>query len=341
MLVESIKKLLDKQDLTADETRSAIEQIMKDEVAPAQTAAFLTALRIKGETADEIFGAASAMRDKVRRVRHRQKRLFDSCGTGGDGSGTFNISTTAAFVIAGCGVAVAKHGNRSVTSRCGSADVLEALGARLDLTPDQVGMCIDEIGIGFLFAPHLHPAMKNVAPVRKSLGFRTVFNILGPLTNPAFTTHQLIGVFDPDITETLAAVAKRLGIKNVAVVHSMHRVDELTTACSNKISVANNGSASSFQLHPREFGFQTCELDDLRGGSIRINAAILEAVLKGEQGPRRDTVVLNAGLSLMVAGETSRIEDGVEMAAECIDSGDALKKLHEFIAMTGSLSHAA
>jgi anthranilate phosphoribosyltransferase len=340
MIVDATHMLMDRLDLTVEESRGVMEEIMSAHATPVQVAAYLTALRLKGETADEILGAAQAMRNKVRRIKHRQKRLFDSCGTGGDHSGTFNISTTTAFVIAGCGVPVAKHGNRSVTSQCGSADVLEALGANLELTPEQIGQCIDKIGIGFLFAPNLHPAMKNVAPVRKSLGFRTVFNILGPLTNPAFTTHQMIGVFDPDITEILAMVAKKLGIKNTIVVHNLQCVDELTTASVNKVSVAKNGSAVSYQLHPREFGFETCEPDDLQGGSAQENAAILKAILDGEKGPRRDTVVFNAGLSLMVAGEVRSIKDGIRLASEGIDSGLAREKLDEFILMSQSFAHA-
>ncbi len=340
MIVNATNLLMDRQDLTADESREVMEQIMKGETSPVQIAAYLTALRLKGETSDEIFGSAQAMRNNVCRIKHNQTRLFDSCGTGGDNSGTFNISTTTAFIIAGCGVPVAKHGNRSITSQCGSADVLEALGVNLELTPKQIGQCIDEIGIGFLFAPHLHPAMKNVAPVRKSLGFRTVFNILGPLTNPAFTTHQMIGVFDPDITETLAVVAKKLGIKSAVVVHNLQSIDELTTASSNKVSVANNGSARSFQLHPEEFGFKACHPDDLLGGSARKNASIMKAVLGGEKGPRRDTVLLNAGLALMVAGEAKSIKQGIKQSCDCIDSGKALRKLNEFIEMTKSFSHA-
>lgn len=340
MIHESIGKLLDRQPLTAEESRAAMMQIMENSVPSVQVAAYLTALRLKGETADEILGSAQAMRDHVCRVEHKQSRLFDSCGTGGDNSGTFNISTTTAFVIAGCGVAVAKHGNRSITSQCGSADVLEALGANLQLTPEQVGRCIDEIGFGFLLATRLHPAMKNVAPYRKSLGFRTVFNILGPLTNPAFATHQLIGVFDPEITETLAIVAKKLGMENAVIVHNLNSVDELTTASANKVSYADNGSAATYHLYPEDFGFPICQTADLRGGTAEENAAIMRAILGGVQGPRRDTVLLNAGLSLYVAGEAESIEKGIRLARECVDSGKALAKMKDFIEMTTSFTNA-
>jgi anthranilate phosphoribosyltransferase len=340
MIVDATNLLLDGMDLTVDESRDVMEEIMSAEASAVQVAAYLTALRLKGETTDEILGSAQAMRNRVSRIRHKRSQIFDNCGTGGDHSGTFNISTTTSFVLAGCGVPIAKHGNRSITSRCGSADVLQSLGANLDLTPDQIGRCIDKIGIGFLFAPYLHPAMKNVAPVRKSLGFRTVFNILGPLTNPAFATHQMIGVFDPNITETLAMVAKKLGIKNAVVVHSMNGMDELTTASSNKVSIANNGTALSFQIHPRDFGFETCHSDDLRGGSAKRNATIMKSILSGKKGSRRDTVLLNAGLALMVAGTVKSIKEGIKQASEGIDSGKALAKLNEFIEMTKSFGNA-
>lgn len=340
MITDATAKLLRRENLTADQSRAVMERIMNDEIPPVQIAAYLTALRLKGETADEILGAARAMRGKVRRIRHAQKKIFDNCGTGGDNSGTFNISTTAAFVLAGCGLAVAKHGNRSVTSQCGSADVLQALGAKIDLTPRQIGRCIDEIGIGFLFAPLLHPAMKAVAPVRKTLGFRTVFNILGPLTNPAFTTHQLIGVFDPDYAEKIALVAKQLGIKKTFVVHSLMHVDELTTVGPNMVSVADNGRATSYRLDPRDYGFGLCRLEDLRGGTAAHNAAILTSILEGKKGPRRDTVLLNAGLGLAASGESTSLKRAIARAADCIDSGRAIKKLHEFIAATNSYDDA-
>ena len=340
MIVEITNRLLDRQDISAENSCQVMEEIMNARVTPIQVAAYLTALRFKGETADEILGSARAMRNNVRRVRPKQRRLFDTCGTGGDKSGTFNISTTVAFVVAGCGVAVAKHGNRSITSQCGSADVLQALGVEIDLAPEQISHCIDDIGIGFLFAPSLHPAMKNVAPIRKDLGFRTVFNILGPLTNPAFTTHQIIGVFDPGITEKLAAVASELGITNVVVVHNKLGIDELTTAGPNIVSLADDGSVRTYQINPGDHGFELCELEDLRGGSLEDNAAILKNILKGENGPKRDTVLLNAGLALQTAGVAESVGEGIDLAVDCIDSGQALAKLNEFITATKSLGHA-
>jgi anthranilate phosphoribosyltransferase len=340
MISEAIKKLMSSENLTAKESRAVMEQIMNGEASPVQMAAYLTALSRKGETSDEILGSAQAMRDNVRRIEHNQKKTFDNCGTGGDGSGTFNISTTTSLVLAGCGLAVAKHGNRSITSRCGSADLLQTLGARIDLSPEQVGRCIDEIGIGFLFAPNLHPAMKNVAPVRKELGFRTIFNILGPLTNPAFATHQLIGVFDSEYTEKLAIVAKKLGSIETFVVYNLLHIDELTTAGPNRVSVADNGSVTSFRLNHEDYGFNTCRLDDLRGGTAEENADITRAILEGEKGPRRDTVLLNAGVALMVAEEAESVKSGIALATEGIDSGKANAKLNQFIEYTQSFENA-
>jgi anthranilate phosphoribosyltransferase len=331
---------MNSENLSVDESRSVMDEIMTGQASPVQISAYLTALSFKGETVNEILGSAQAMRDKVNRIEHHQEKLFDNCGTGGDHSGTFNISTTVSFVIAGCGLTVAKHGNRSITSKCGSADLLQALGARIDLSPEQVGQCIDQIGIGFLFAPALHPAMKNVAPVRKELGFRTIFNILGPLTNPAFATHQLIGVFDGTYTEKLAEVARRLGVEKIFVVHSLLRVDELTTAGPNKVSMAENGTASSFQLNPEDFGFAVGKLEDLKGGSAEENAEITLSIMGGEKSPRRDTVLLNAGAALMVSGEADSIEEGIAIAADGIDSGRALEKLIEFINLTRSFKDA-
>ncbi len=337
---EVIKKLSDKQDLTVTECQGAIENIMSGQASAAQTAAFLTALRLKGETTDEILAAAQVMRDKVRPVSHHQSMAFDNCGTGGDGSGTFNISTTAAFVVAACGVPVAKHGNRSVSSRCGSADALQQLGVELLLTPEQIGECIDEVGIGFLFAPHLHPAMKAVAPVRKELGFRTIFNLLGPLTNPAFVTHQIIGVSDKAYVERLAEVARKLGIEKVMVVHNQSGLDEIATSGSNQICYAENGTVRSFRLVPEDYHFEPSLVSDLRGGDVRESAAITISVLKGDKGPKRDTVVLSAAVSLYLVGRADCIEVGIEMAADCLDSGRALMRLLTFIALTKRLSHA-
>jgi anthranilate phosphoribosyltransferase len=337
---DTIKQLSEGRNLTDVECGEAMEKIMSGAATPVQTAAFLTALRLKGETTDEIFGAARLLRSKVRPVTHHQEMTFDNCGTGGDCSGTFNISTTAAIIIAACGVPVAKHGNRSVSSSCGSADVLQQLGVELMLSPEQIGECIDEVGFGFLFAPNLHPAMKAVAPVRKELGFRTIFNLLGPLTNPASATHQLIGVFDGRYVEKIAEAARRLGITKVMVVHNQGGVDEIATTGLNYICAAENGTCKSFQLNPIDYHFQLCNVGDLRGGDAAQSANITLSVLKGETGARRDTVILNAAVSLHLVGRTDSIDTGIEMAADSIDSGLALKKLETFAALTRKLSNA-
>ncbi len=339
MIIETTQKIMAGENLSVDESRNVMEQIMSGQVSHVQVAAFLTALRQKGETPEEILGAAQVMREKVCRVEHHQEQLFDNCGTGGDGAGTFNISTTAAFVLTACGLAVGKHGNRSVSSRCGSADLLQALGADIDLTADQMARCIDEIGIGFLFAPSLHPAMKQVSPVRKQLGFRTIFNILGPLTNPAFATHQLIGIFDGEYTEKLAGAASNLGVQKTAVVFNLYNIDELTTAGANKISFSSDGALESVLLEPEEYGFGRCTIEDLRGGTIEENARITRAILKGEQGPKRDTVILNAAVALMVAEHVADIEAGIELAEESIDSGKALKTLQSFVRFTNGFNN--
>ncbi|MFH1699714.1 MAG: anthranilate phosphoribosyltransferase [Candidatus Zixiibacteriota bacterium] len=340
MIKEAIKKIIDNQDLSAEESREVIYQIMSGEVSPTHTAAFLTALRCKGETVDEILGAAQVMRERALRIPHNQEMIFDNCGTGGDGAGTFNISTTTSFVIAACGIPVGKHGNRSISSQCGSADLLQELGANLDLSPEQSGQSIDEIGIGFLFAPSLHPAMKAVVPIRKELGFRTVFNLLGPLTNPAFATHQLIGVFDGVYTDKIVHVARAIGIKSAMVVYSRCHIDELTTAGLNEVSMTHNGTCQHFQLNPQSLGFAPCNIKELAGGDARKNAVITLKILKGEKGPRRDTILLNTAAALTIAGKSANLKEGIRMAEECIDSGRALLKLNEFIDFSRSFPNA-
>lgn len=340
MIKEELIKVLDGENLSADESFHVIDLIMSGKVSHVKIAAFLTALRQKGETSDEIIGAARAMREKVVRIKHNQNILFDNCGTGGDGAGTFNISTTTSFVLAGCGLAIGKHGNRSVSSQCGSADVLQALGVEISLTPEQVGQCIDEIGIGFMFAPLLHPAMKEVVPVRKELGFRTIFNLLGPMTNPAFATHQMIGVFDGLYTSLLADAAGELGIKRVGVVYNQCGIDEITTAGSNKVNFAFNGTKDEILFDPEEYGFTKCTTDDLAGGTAEENAGITRSILNGEQGPKRDTVILNTAVGLLVAEKASNIKEGVEQATESIDSGQASNKLDELIKTSKGISNA-
>jgi anthranilate phosphoribosyltransferase len=339
MISDAIKKLIDNKDLSASESREVTEEIMSGTASPVLAAVYLTALRQKGETAEEILGAAKVMRERVSPVKHHQDVVFDNCGTGGDGAGTFNISTTTSFVIAACGLHVAKHGNRSVSSQCGSADLLAALGADLTLTPDQIGECIDVIGIGFLFAPNLHPAMKAVMPVRKELGFRTIFNLLGPLTNPAFATHQLIGVFSGEYTDKLADVGRGLGIKRTMVVYNLCNTDEITTAGITKISLADNGSTENYELNPEEYGFSLCNIADLQGGDAQLNAAITNSILKGEKGPKRDTVILNAAAALTVAEKVESIDKGIAVATESIDTGAAMEKLQRFIQFTRDRSN--
>ncbi len=340
MIREAIQKILDKENLTVGESKKVMEQMISGKVPPVQIAAFLTALRQKGETVEEISGAAMAMRENVQRIEHHQDSLFDNCGTGGDGAGTFNISTITAFVLAGCGLVIGKHGNRSVSSSCGSADLLQELGANILITPKVMAKCIDEVGIGFLFAPLLHPAMKHVAPTRKELGFRTIFNLLGPLTNPAFATHQMIGVCGEAYTEKIALAAGNLGIKRVFVVYSLCHVDELTTAGPNRISAVSNGTSESFLLNPQEYGFRKCALEELRGGTPEENSRITLNILQGEMGARRDTVVLNAAVALQVAEKIRDINDGITMASESIDSGQALNKLNTFIEFTNRFPNA-
>ncbi len=334
---EVIAKLLDRQDLSLAEAEAAMDVIMSGEATPAQIGAFLVALRMKGETVEEIAGCARSMRRNAVRVpMQHEGPIVDTCGTGGDRSGTFNISTTAAFVVAGAGVPVAKHGNRSVSSKCGSADVLEALGVNIQLTPEQVARCIDEIGIGFLFAPNFHPAMRYAIGPRRELGVRTVFNILGPLTNPAFATHQVLGVYDPALTEVMARVLAEMGSKAAFVVHGADGLDELSTTGVNRVSHMRDGQVETFELDPAELGLPRASLADLRGGDAAENAAICRRILSGEErGPRRDVVLLNAAAAL--ATGTGDLRVGLERAREVLDSGAALRKLDAFVELSQSL----
>jgi anthranilate phosphoribosyltransferase len=330
---ESIALAMDGQDLTEVEAESAMTQIMEGQATPAQIGAFLTALRMKGESVSEIAGCARAMRRSAVPVRPRRpEALVDTCGTGGDGAGTFNISTTAAFVAAGAGQPVAKHGNRSISSRCGSADVLEALGVNLDLTPDQVAASVDEVGIGFLFAPNLHPAMKHAIGPRRELGVRTIFNVLGPLTNPANASAQVLGVYDPDLTETLAHVLGTLGSQAAFVVHGSGGLDELTTSGPNRVSALRDGRVETHSLDPADLGFHRARPSDLRGGDATENAAITRGILSGTiNGARRDVVVLNAAAALFVGGQAQTLPEGVRLAEGSIDSGSAQRVLDHLI----------
>jgi anthranilate synthase/phosphoribosyltransferase len=331
---EAIGKVMSGEDLSGEEAEAVMGQIMAGEATPAQIGAFLTALRLKGETVEEITGCARAMRRSAIPVRPQRRDLMDTCGTGGDKTGTFNISTTAAFVVAGAGLAVAKHGNRSVSSHCGSADVLEALGINLELTPEQVAHCIDEVGIGFLFAPRLHPAMKHAIGPRREMGIRTIFNILGPLTNPAGATRQIMGVYDPSLTSPLAQVLGKLGAQAAFVVHGADGLDELSTTGINRVSHLRDGWVKDFALDPAELGLPEARLEDLRGGTAQENAQITQAILAGEHGPRRDVVLLNAAVALVAGGMAGDFEEGLQQAAEAIDSGRAREKLEGLVAFT-------
>jgi anthranilate phosphoribosyltransferase len=336
MIKESINQLLEGEPLPAGQAEAVMDEIMTGQATPAQIAGFLVALRVKGETVDEITGCARAMRRAAVPVRPARRDVIDTCGTGGDRAGTFNISTTTAFVVAGAGLGVAKHGNRSVSSRSGSADVLEALGINLDQTPEQVAGAIDEVGIGFLFAPRLHPAMRHAIGPRRELGVRTVFNILGPLTNPAGAAAQLLGVYDPALTEILARVLKQLGGRAACVVHGYGGLDELTTAGPNRVSYFGTGPANdrivTEELDPARLGFQPAAAEALRGGDPQENALITRQVLDGvDRGPRRDVVLLNAAVALLAGGAAPDLEQGVALATESIDSGAALASLEALI----------
>ena len=327
--------------LRAEEAEAVMKQIMTGAATDAQIGAYLMGLRMKGETIEEITGSARAMRAAASRVpTHVAGDLLDPVGTGGDQSGTFNITTTSAFAAAGAGIPVAKHGNRAATSKCGSADVLGELGVNLDLSPEQVGQCVDEVGIGFLFAVKLHPAMRHAIGARRQMRVRTIFNILGPLTNPAGAQRQLIGVFAADLTDLLAQVLKALGTKSAMVVHGHGGLDELTVTGPNRVSyLKEDGAIESFELDPAELGFAAASISELKGDDAPTNAAILRGVLNGEIiGAKRDVVLLNAGAAVRAAGKTDSIADGIALARETIDSGRAAAKLDQLIAFSQSLA---
>ncbi len=339
-LQPAIAQVINRKDLTFEEAQTAMNVIMSGEATPAQIGSYLTALRMKGETVDEIAGSASSMRSHVVAVPVDANivgdKLADTCGTGGDGKHTFNISTTAAFVVAGAGLKVAKHGNRAASSKSGSADVLMALGGNLDLTPEQVAECVHEVGIGFLYAIKHHPAMKYAIGPRRELGQRTIFNVLGPLTNPAGATHQLIGIYDPNLTEVIANVLGELGSTAAYVVHGADGLDELSTTGVNRVSHLLNGEVTTFDMDPAEYGLATASLDDMIGGEASENAVITRDILNGsDKGPRRDIVVLNAAAVLSV--ETGDWAEGLGRAQEAIDSGAAFDTLNAWIEKTNSL----
>lgn len=334
MIKEALSKVVSGNDLTMAEARDVMTEIMQGQATQAQIGAFLTALRMKGETADEITGCAQAMRESAVRVTPRQEMLVDTCGTGGDSTGTFNISTTVAFVAAGAGLAVAKHGNRSVSSQCGSADLLQALGVNLELNAEQVARCIDEVGIGFLFAPLLHPAMKHAVGPRKEIGLRTIFNILGPLSNPAGAKRQLLGVYDGSLTEVMAEVLRALGAEHAFVVHGADGLDELSVTGSNRISQLRDGRVETYDLDPQQLGLARANIGDLAGGTADDNAAITKALLDGERGPKRDVVLLNTAAVLVAGDKAADFGDALTLAAESIDGGNARRKLDQLVEFT-------
>ena len=337
MIREAIATLVSGQSLTMEEAASVMEEIMDGQVTPAQFGAFVTALRLKGETVEEIAGLARVMRAKAIPVTV-DGPVVDTCGTGGDGSATFNISTAAAFVVAGAGLKVAKHGNRAMSSQCGSADVLEALGVKLELTAEQVQRCLETVGIGFMFAPAFHPAMKYAAAPRREIGIRTVFNILGPLTNPAGARAQVLGVADGSLVEKLARVLESLGCQHALVVHGEDGLDEITLTGETQVCELKDGAIKSYTISPEDFGLSRAGLDDLRGGTASENAAQLRKILAGASGPQRDIVLMNAAAALVAGDRVETLEQGVALAGEAIDSGKALEKLDQLVELSQSLA---
>jgi anthranilate phosphoribosyltransferase len=334
MIREALAKVVQAMDLQEAEMGEVMTEMMEGKATPAQMGGFLTALRMKGETVEEVTGAARIMRQKATRIDARSSVIVDTCGTGGDGGKTFNISTTAAFVVAAAGLTVAKHGNRAVSSSCGSADVLEALGVNIDVSPEVVEECLQQIGIGFLFAPKLHGAMKHAIGTRRELGLRTVFNLLGPLTNPASATAQLIGVYDPKLTEMFAGVLRNLGTKRAFVVHGADGLDEATITGETRVSELKEGAVTTYNLDPVDFFGRTFEGAGLRGGDSTANAAITRDILAGKDGTPRKIVLLNAALAIVAGGRAETVGEGIKVAEDCIDSGAARGKLEALIEHT-------
>jgi anthranilate phosphoribosyltransferase len=349
IIVESIRALVERRDLTRIEAAAAMEAIMSGGATNAQIAAFLTALRMKGETVEELIGFAQVMRQKAVKVRTHagdmvaatgtdREMLIDTAGTGGDASGTFNVSTATAFVVAGAGLKVAKHGNRSVSSLCGSADVVETLGINIELSPTQVGRCIDEVGIGFLYAPLLHTAMKHVMTARREMGIRTVFNMLGPLTNPAGANAQVIGVYRDSLTEPLARVLAELGTIRAFVVHGADGLDEISNTGESHISEVHEGVVRSSRVRPEDLGLPRASIRDLQGGDREENAQIIRGILRGEPGAKRDIVLMNAAAALVVGGKARDVKAGVALAAQSIDSGGAAGRLAALVELSQRLA---
>jgi len=334
MIQDAIKKLNKKEDLTKKEMQRTMAQIMKGKASPVQISSFLTASIMKGVTAEELIGAARVMRHFVKRVKIRKNVVVDTCGTGGDKSETCNISTVAAIIVAAAGVCVAKHGNRSVSSKCGSADLLEALGVKIALEPKKVKQCIEETDIGFMFAPNFHPAMKYAQPIRKELGIRTIFNFLGPLTNPALAKYQLLGVSEEHLLKDFVIVLKELGSKHVMTVMGADGLDEISTTGSTKICELNNGKIKNYTISPGDFGIKKVKLSDIQGKDVKTNVRITKEILDGKESPYRDIVSLNAAAALYIANVARSIKEGLELAHITIDSGRAKEKLQHLIDFT-------
>ena len=338
MIKTALKSVINNVSLSEEHMISVMDEIMEGAVDPTLLASFLTALKIKGETSEEIAGAAKVMRAKALKVDLDNYDTIDTCGTGGDGAGTFNISTGVALVLASADVKVVKHGNRSISSKCGSADVLEALNININLDQEQVKDCILKHNIGFLFAPNYHKAMKYAMPVRKNLGFRTIFNLLGPLSNPASAKKQLLGVYDANLTEIMAQALNLLGVQRAMVVHGMDDLDEITTTTTTKVTELNNGVYKTYYIKPEDFGINRASISEIQGADAKENANILIDIFKGKQNAKRDILVLNSGAALYVANKATSIEEGINLAEQLIDEGEVYNKLEEFINYTGVLS---
>lgn len=338
MLRFAINKVLNRENLSEDEMKQAMNIIMDGKAKDSQIGSFLTALRMKGESIDEITGGAKVMREKSFKVNLDGEYFVDTCGTGGDGANTFNISTIVAIISAAAGVKIVKHGNRSVSSKCGSADVLESLGVNIDLDPVMVKNCVKQIDIGFMFAPNFHKAMKHVINPRRELGIRTIFNVLGPLTNPAMVNNQVLGVFGEGLTEQIAGVLKNLGSKHSMVVHGLDGLDEITITTNTKVSELRNNKISTYYITPEDFGLPLGKTEDLVGGSPEKNADIFLKILKGENGSRRNIVLLNAGAAIYVGGKADSLTSGIDKARKVLDQGLALEKLNQFIKLSQELA---
>lgn len=349
MIKETINKLVNKNDLTENEAADVMAEIMSGQATDAQISAFIVALRMKGETIDEITGCAKIMRRFATHIKVTsrlevegqtdncpEETIIDTCGTGGDGTQSFNVSTAAAIVISACGLRVAKHGNRCVSSSCGSADVLEALGVNINVTPEKVEECIKNAGIGFLFAPSLHGAMKYAIGPRKQIGIRTIFNILGPLTNPANATSQVLGVYSESLIETMAHVLKNLGSRKAWVVHGKDGMDEISITAETRVAELNKGQVRTFSISPEDFGIKRASLADIKGGDFKENARIIKEIFEGRKDPKRDIVLLNAAAGLVAGEKAPNIKKGIAFAAEAIDSGKAKQKLEMLVKITNS-----